>query len=185
MNMNKKLILLAIPAFALLFGSCKPKQSNYKSIYEAAKETEKDNADDDYAIPKITTQDYSKYDDYNVHDDYSDNMNATVKKEFIRPIYDDEESQIKRYSVVIAAMGMKSNAIALQEKMKNNGFYPIIVQNNQGLYRVIIAGSETRSGAVNERNAILSEFRRQGSDEFLRKKYGIPFNDWWILERDR
>ena len=39
--MNKKLIGIGLAlAFLIAFGSCKPKQSAYKSVYEAAKERE-------------------------------------------------------------------------------------------------------------------------------------------------
>lgn len=173
--MTKKIILFGVFASLLAFVSCKPKSSNYKSIYEAAKEAE--GRDDSYTIPQ-TSYDYNQY-----YDDYSDNMNVNVKQEVIRPVYQTDENRLKKYNVVIAAMGMKTNAIALKERMEKAGYQPIVVQNNQGLYRVIIAGSDTRNGAVQERNSILNRFRQEGNNEVLRKKYGIPFDDWWILER--
>lgn len=172
--MNKKIIFLLTLSTLMLLVSCKPKQSNYKSIYETAKEKEGRNE----IIEEVS---------YTIEDEEennnAENMNTAVRKETIKPVLDNEESKIKKYSVVIAAMGMKPNAESLQERMQAAGYETVIVQNNQGMYRVIIAGSGTKEGAISERASILSQFKRQGDNEQLRKKYGIPFNDWWILER--
>lgn len=172
--MNRKIVfLLAVVVAFISMMSCKPKQSNYKSTYEIAKENEKK----DEVIEEVA---------YVVEEEdvvSSENMNTSVRKETITPVVDRDESKIKKYSVVIASMGMKPNAESLQERLQDTGYETIIVQNSQGMYRVIIAGAVSKEGAINERSTILSEFKKQGTNEQLRKKYGIPFNDWWILER--
>lgn len=78
---------------------------------------------------------------------------------------------------------MYENAKTLKARLINDGYNPVIVQNPQGMYRVIIASAATKDQAINDRARILSKFKQQGDDETLRKKYGISFNDWWILER--
>lgn len=81
-------------------------------------------------------------------------------------------------------MGMKPNAESLKSKMEQAGYKIILVQNEQGMYRVIIASADTKEQAVNRRAEILEAFFRQGDQATLQAKYGIPFTDWWILQRE-
>lgn len=170
--MNKKVILYLGFAFSLVFVSCKPKQSNYKSIYETAKDQE-DTQEDVYIEETVYT-----YDSTN-----EDNMNTSVRKEVFTPVTSGDESNLKKYNVVISSLGMYENAQVLKKQLITEGYNPIIVQNSQGMYRVIIASAPTKDQAINDRATILAKFRQQGDNEELRKKYGISFNDWWILER--
>lgn len=172
--MNKKLSVLFLASlFIIAFGSCKPKQSAYKSVYEAAKEREMEQpAEASYEpVSRPATKPTS-------------NFNESVRKERVTPVYDGDASGLKTYNVVIAAMGMKPNAESLKSRMEQAGYRTILVQNEQGMYRVIIASFDSKEQAVSRRAEILEAFFRQGDQESLRVKYGIPFNDWWILQRE-
>lgn len=173
--MNKKLLGLFFASLLIFaFGSCKPKQSSYKSVYEAAKEKEMEEPATSYepvSRPSVTPSTTGQ-------------SNASVRKEKVRPVYDSDASGLKAYSVVIAAMGMKPNAESLKNRMVDAGYNPILVQNEQGMYRVIISSFDTKEEAANSRAQILADFFQQGDSESLRAKYGIPFNDWWILQRE-
>ena len=172
-DMNKKILGLGLLLAAVItFGSCKPKQSAYKSVYEAAKEKDMDETvvvTETVTTATVTPPSYS---------------NESVRKEKIKPVYDSDASKLKAYSVVIAAMSVKPNAESLKQRMEAAGYNVILAQNEQGWYRVIIASCDTKEQAVAQKNEILSRFLSHDSIEALKAKYGIPFNDWWILQRE-
>ncbi len=67
--------------------------------------------------------------------------------------------------------------------MEQEGYKIILAQNEQGMYRVIIASYDDKVAAVNERNTIRDKYLASGSSDVLRRTYGIPFDDLWILQR--
>lgn len=173
--MDKKLIGIGL-ALALLvgFGSCKPKQSAYKSVYEAAKEKEMDEDAPVEAVSKPATKSPS----------YTASTNESVRKEKVTPVYESDASGLKAYSVVIAAMAMKPGAESLKQRFTNDGYNVILARNEQGMYRVIIASYDSKEQAVAKKNEILEEYLSVSDPATLKSKYGIPFNDWWILQRE-
>ena len=172
--MNRKIVGIGLAlACIVAFGSCKPKQSAYKSVYEAAKEREMEE-NTTAVTPTPSTTPSTTY----------TSSSEAVKKEKITPVYESDASGLKVYSVVIAAMSMKPNAESLKSRMEKEGQKIILVQNEQGMYRVIIASYDSKEQAVAKKNEILSTFSALGDSETLRAKYGIPFNDWWILQRE-
>lgn len=172
--MNKLLGLGLVLSLLVAFGSCKPKQSAYQSVYEAAKERELDEN------KTTTTSTNSKP----VYPTYSSNYeNEPVRSEKITAVYDSDASGLRAYSVVIASLSVKPNAEALKSRMEQEGYNVILAQNPQGMYRVIIASYDDKASAVNDRNVIRDKFMSMGSTDFLRKTYGIPFDDLWILQR--
>jgi len=177
-GMSKKLIGIGLAlAFVIAFGSCKPKQSAYKSVYEAAKEREMEDtsasSSSDVTVSKPATT-----------PSYTPPATESVRKEKVTPVYDSDASGLKAYSVVIAAMAMKPGAESLKERMGNEGYNIILVRNESGLYRVIIASYDSKEQAVAKKNEILEKFHSMGTPSQLKSKYGIPFDDWWILQRE-
>jgi len=173
--MNRKLIGIGLAlACVIAFGSCKPKQSAYKSVYESAKEREvEENATStSVSRPAETTPTYTS------------TSTESVRKEKVTPVYESDASGLKAYSVVIAAMAMKPGAESLKQRMENEGYNVILARNDQGMYRVIIASYDSKDQAVAKKNEILEKFSTMGDPATLRSKYGIPFNDWWILQRE-
>lgn len=172
--MNKKLIGIGL-ALALLvaFGSCKPKQSAYKSVYEAAKEKEVEETTPTETVSKPAT----KAPTYSA-------SNESVRKEKVTPVYESDASGLKAYSVVIAAMAMKPGAESLKQRFTNDGYNVILARNEQGMYRVIIASYDSKEQAVAKKNEILEKYLSGSDQATLKSKYGIPFNDWWILQRE-
>ena len=152
----KKIGLLGIAlCLVLVFGtSCKSKQSAYKSAYEQAKAremVEPANDDDIYPVSKpITTSD--------------------ARQERITPIAGENASGIKLYSVVIGSFTNRTNAYSLKERMQNEGYAPILAENEQGMMRVILTSHDTRSEAERSRQTI-------------RSKYYPNYQDAWLLER--
>lgn len=174
--MDKKLIGIGL-ALALLvgFGSCKPKQSAYKSVYEAAKEKEMDeDATPTETVSKPATKSPS----------YTASTTESVRKEKVTPVYESDASGLKAYSVVIAAMAMKPGAESLKQRFTNDGYSVILARNEQGMFRVIIASYDSKEQAVAKKNEILEKYLSGSDQATLKSKYGIPFNDWWILQRE-
>lgn len=172
--MNKLLGFGLALSLLVAFGSCKPKQSAYKSVYEAAKERELEENKAQPAAPVTKQPTYPAY---------TDASNEKVRTEKITPVYDTDAAGLRAYSVVIASLSVKPNAEALKARMEQEGYKIILAQNEQGMYRVIIASYDDKVAAVNQRNAIRDKYLASGSADALRRTYGIPFDDLWILQR--
>lgn len=167
----KRIHLALILVTLLLVGvSCKPKQSAYKQVYEAAKQKEMQEA----ASQPTVVKDASPLPPVEV----------SVRKEKVEPVYATDAAGLRKYSVVIASLSVKLNAESLKSRMEDEGHKIILAENEQGMYRVIIASYDDRSVAESKREEIYSQYSAKGNTEYLRKTYGVPFNDLWILERE-
>jgi cell division protein FtsN len=138
--------------------SCKSKQKAYKAAYEQAKENE--------------VVDYSAEDDDEEIAPVSKSKTATslARQERISAIAGENANGIKLYSVVIGSFRNQTNAYSLKERMQDEGYMPILGENEQGMLRVILTSHETRQEAERSREAV-------------RSKYYPNFQDAWILER--
>ena len=182
--MSKKVIGIGfIMACLVLFGSCKPKQSAYKSVYEAAKEREleenKNTLNTSVSSPKTTPSYNTTPNPYTPV-----TTNETVRKEKLTPATETDASNLRAYSVVVAAMALRPSAESLKERLSAEGYNIILALNEQNMYRVIIASCDTKEEAVARKNQILSDFTSKSDLQTLKSKFGIPFNDWWILQRE-
>ena len=52
------------------------------------------------------------------------------------------------------------------------------------MYRVIVASYDDKNQAAAKREDIYRTYSAKGNTDFLRRTYGVPFNDLWILERE-
>lgn len=179
--MNKVLGIGLMLSLVIAFGSCKPKQSAYKAAYEAAKEreVEENSNNSNSAVVQSKKPTYPTY-NYEVE---SEVENETVRTEKITAVYDSDASGLRNYSVVIASLSVKPNAEALKARMEQDGYNPILAQNEQGMYRVIISSFDDKASAVNSKNSIKQKYLAKGSTDYLKKTYGIPFEDIWVLQR--
>ena len=135
--------------------SCKSKQSAYKAAYEQAKEREMTNSEPvEEQITPVTKATTS----------------TATRQEKITPISGENPEGIKLYSVVIGSFKNKTNAYSLKERMQNEGYMPVLGENEQGMLRVILTSHETRKEAEKSRDAI-------------RAKFFPNFQDAWLLER--
>ena len=152
--MKSKFLLWGF-AFALLFtlGSCKSKESAYKSVYEKAQQKQ---------IDAVTPAPAPKPAPAPSTDD------VTVRKEKVTAI---EGSGLKRFNVVVGSFINKTNASSLKERMQDQGYQAILAQNQQDMYRVIIASFDDRASAAAERDK-------------LKYEYYPDFQDVWILEQE-
>lgn len=161
-------LILAI--LMVLGSSCKPKQSAYKQVYEAAKEKEMQQT---ASQPTTVVKDATSLPPVEV----------SVRKEKVEPVYATDAAELKKFSVVIASLSVKLNAESLKTRMENEGHQVILAQNEQGMFRVIVASYDNKEQAAAKREEIYNSYSAIGNTDYLRKTYGVPFNDLWILER--
>ena len=135
--------------------SCKSKQSAYKAAYEQAKEREisSDEPTDEEIAPVTKSKD-----------------SGETRQEKITPVEGEDADAIKLYSVVVGSFKNRTNAFSLKERMQNEGYTPVLGENEQGMLRVIVTSFETKAEAEKSRDAI-------------RAKYAPNFQDAWVLER--
>ena len=151
----KKIGMLCMAlCLTMAFGtSCKSKQSAYRSAYEQAKAretTQPANNDVNPVSKPITTNE--------------------TRQERITPIAGENVSGLRLYSVVIGSFSNRTNAYSLKERMQNDGYMPILAENDQRMLRVILTSHDNRADAERSRDAI-------------RSKYYPNFQDAWILQR--
>ena len=135
--------------------SCKSKQSAYKAAYEQAKEREisSDEPSEEEIAPVTKSKDAGE-----------------TRQEKITPVEGEDGDAIKLYSVVVGSFKNRTNAFSLKERMQNEGYTPVLGENEQGMLRVIVTSFETKAEAEKSRDAI-------------RSKYRPNFQDAWVLER--
>lgn len=169
----KKLMIYSFALMSLMVftTSCKPKQSAYKQVYEAAREREMQEAAS--GSNQVVVKDAASLPPVEV----------SVRKEKVEAVNSVDAANLKKYSVVIASLSVKLNAESLKSRMENEGYNVILAQNEQGMYRVIVASHDDKDTAAAKRDEIYQKYSAKGDTEFLRKNYGVPFNDLWLLER--
>ena len=153
--MKKLGLFIMTLCLVLAFGtSCKSKQSAYQAAYEQAKAREmaQQQADDD--ITPVTKPIASN----------------DTRQERITPVAGENASGIRLYSVVIGSFTNSTNAYSLKERMQNEGYTPVLAENEQRMLRVIVTSFDTRVDAERSRDAI-------------RSRYYPNFQDAWILQR--
>lgn len=160
--MNKIWLFGAAFCMMLAFGSCKSKQSVYKAAYEKARDREMPDAPvvEDELVEEEVIAPVSK----------PRTSGAAVRQERVTPVAGENADGLKQYSVVIGSFKNKTNATSLKERMQNDGYTPILAQNEQGMYRVIITSFDYKADAADSRDAI-------------KAKYAPNFQDAWILQQ--
>ncbi|MDO5035387.1 MAG: SPOR domain-containing protein [Porphyromonas sp.] len=154
--MTKKVLLsVATLALVLVSTSCKPKESAYKAAYEKAKQREVAAAAtkpaSDEVVPVVVPAE----------------PEADVRSERVTPAAGEDANGLKAYSVVIGSFQNVTNARSLKERMAKNGYNPVLAQNEEGLYRVIVTSFDNKEDAIRSREAIKSMFAPLFADAWL------------------
>lgn len=153
-----KKILLFGAAICCMFamGSCKSKSSAYKTAYEQAKATDESNWEDEEEDSEVLTSEEISY--------------ASVKQEKVTAVKGEDASGLRKYSVVIGSFKNSTNAFSLKERMIEEGYRPVVAENDYGMLRVIVTSFDSKPDAARSRDAI-------------KAKFAPNFHDAWILER--
>lgn len=160
--MKKSLMLCAGLCLAIAMASCSgSKESAYKKAYEKAKAQEAQQAE--VAAPQeeapVVTPLVEKPATQTTVIDNTDN--ATVRTEAVTLV---DGNGLKDFSVVVGSFSLKSNALGLQQRLKNQG-HPAQVAYNPSInyYRVIVSTFDNKAAAVQSRN----QFRATYPDAWL------------------
>ena len=160
--MKKRLMLCAGLCLAMAMASCSgSKESAYKKAYEKAKA--QDAQQTEVAAPQeeapVVTPLVEKPATQTTVIDNTDN--ATVRTEAVTLV---DGNGLKDFSVVVGSFSLKSNALGLQQRLKNQG-HPAQVAYNPSInyYRVIVSTFDNKASAVQSRN----QFRATYPDAWL------------------
>ena len=160
--MKKSLMLCAGLCLAMAMASCSgSKESAYKKAYEKAKAQEAQQTE--VAAPQeeapVVTPLVEKPATQTTVIDNTDN--ATVRTEAVTLV---DGNGLKDFSVVVRSFSLKSNALGLQQRLKNQG-HPAQVAYNPSInyYRVIVSTFDNKASAVQSRN----QFRATYPDAWL------------------
>jgi cell division protein FtsN len=138
-----------------MLGSCKSKSSAYKTAYEQAKSNDSNWEDEEDETEVLTSEEISY---------------ESVKQENVKLASGEDATGLKKYSVVIGSFKNRTNAYSLKERMIDEGYRPVVAENDFGMLRVIVTSFDSKADAARSRDAIKS-------------KYAPNFQDAWLLER--
>ncbi len=94
-------------------------------------------------------------------------MAAEERRESVRAI---DDAKINAYSIVVGSFKQITNARSLRDRLIADGYPAVVMQNAQGMYRVIISSYVTREQAREERIKIIKQYPH--------------FTKTWILVQD-
>jgi len=154
--MKKILLMGAAICAVFMMSSCKSKESAYKKAYEKAKAQQAQTVTPMTTTPvqQVTTQTVTPVTTTPVAD-YS---NVAVRNENVAFV---EGSPLKQYGVVVASVTIKSNGVALMQKLAGQGYNSCVAQaqvNGQTFYRVVACSFDTKPEAAQKRAQLEGQY---------------------------
>ena len=156
--MKKILLLGAAVCAVFMMSSGKSKESAYNKAYEKAKaqqtQTTVTPAVSTTPVQQVTTQTVTPVTTTPVAD-YS---NVQVRNENVSFV---EGSPLKQYGVVVASVTIKSNGVALMQKLAGQGYNSCVAQaqvNGQTFYRVVACSFDTKADAAQKRAQLEGQY---------------------------
>ena len=154
--MKKILLMGAAVCAVFMMSSCKSKESAYKKAYEKAKAQQAQTVTPMTTTPvqQVTTQTVTPVTTTPVAD-YS---NVSVRNENVAFV---EGSPLKQYGVVVASVTIKSNGVALMQKLAGQGYNSCVAQaqvNGQTFYRVVACSFDTKPEAAQKRAQLEGQY---------------------------
>lgn len=156
----KKSVLFGLLSVALVFTSCKSKESAYKQAYEAAKaqETAQVQVNAPVAVTPVATAPAA--DDYDA---------TPVRQEQVAAV--SVSGELKAYSVVCGSFSLQANAQNLKDYLVGEGYKAGIVKNvEKNMFRVIIGSYDTKVEAAQARESFKVKYPSR-----------VNFQGSWIL----
>lgn len=154
--MKKILLMGAAVCAVFMMSSCKSKESAYKKAYEKAKaqQTEAVTTTTTTPVQQVTTQTVTPVTTTPV----TDYGNVAVRNESVAFV---EGSPLKQYGVVVASVTIKSNGVALMQKLAAQGYNSCVAQaqvNGQTFYRVVACSYDTKADAAQKRAQLEGQY---------------------------
>lgn len=156
----KKTILFGTAAIiALAMSSCKSGESAYKKAYEKSQAQELAVKPVETTAPvavtpvETTTTTTTTETATTATPDYS---NVSVRTEDVSLV---AGSGLKAYSVVVGSFGIETNAVNLQNKLKEQGYDAQVAKSTENMYRVIISTHNEKAAAAQMRDKVISQYQ--------------------------
>jgi len=154
--MKKILLMGAAVCAVFMMSSCKSKESAYKKAYEKAKaqQTEAVTTTTTTPVQQVTTQTVTPVTTTPV----TNYGNVAVRNESVAFV---EGSPLKQYGVVVASVTIKSNGVALMQKLAGQGYNSCVAQaqvNGQTFYRVVACSYDTKADAAQKRAQLEGQY---------------------------
>lgn len=160
--MKKILYVCAAVCAVFMMSSCKSKESAYKKAYEKAKAQQTQTVTPvttTTPVQQVTTQTVTPVTTTPVTTTpVADYSNVSVRNESVTFV---EGSPLKQYGVVVASVTIKSNGVALMQKLAAQGYNSCVAQaqvNGQTFYRVVAASYDTKPEAAQKRSQLEGQY---------------------------
>ena len=151
--MNKKFFIVPAMVMMIAFAGCK---SQYTAAYNEA--------NSGTATPKQEVVEQDNTTDYLASKTAQPTEPENIRSENYTVVTGDE-SLLKHYNVVVGSFGKQENAIRLHQALQSE-YRPLVVMNENGMYRVVISTHDT----YQEAKAQIS-------------KINATYPDAWVLVR--
>ena len=152
--MKKILLMGAAVCAVFMMSSWKSKESADKKAYEKAKAQQTETTTTT-PVQQVTTQTTVTPVTTAPVADYS---NVAVRNESVAFV---EGSPLKQYGVVVASVTIKSNGVALMQKLAGQGYNSCLAQaqvNGQTFYRVVACSYDTKPEAAQKRDQLEGQY---------------------------
>ena len=152
--MKKSVLMGSALIVGFAMSSCKSGESAYKKAYEKAQ------AQQSTATVNTVNSDQTQNNTVSVTPvqtvtpttDYS---NVSVRSEDVTLV---NGTGLKAYSVVVGSFGVQANAVALQNKLKGQGYQAQVVKSPSNMYRVVLSTHNDKVSAAQSRDKVRSTY---------------------------
>ena len=168
--MKKTILMGSALMMAFAMSSCKSGESAYKKAYEKAQAQQTTSTTVtlvNTATPETTTttpvavtpvetvttvETTTTVETVTPVTDYS---NVTVRTEDVTLV---NGTGLRAYSVVVGSFGVQANAVALQNKLKGQGYQSQVVKSPSNMYRVILSTHDDKVSAAQSRDKVRATY---------------------------
>ena len=153
----KKVVLFGLGMCTILaFSSCKTgKESAYKKAYEKAQEQELATSQESAPVEVVTPVVSAPVTP--AQPKVVEAAPAGTRQERVTVVSGD--AQLKRFSVVCGAFGVKANAEGVKQRLTGDGYNALVVFNaERNLYRVVVSTFDDRAAAEQSRDAFKARY---------------------------
>ena len=153
----KKTVLFGTAAIiALAMSSCKSGESAYKKAYEKSQAQEAAVKPAETTAPVAVTPVETTTTTEATTTATPDYSNVSVRTEDVSLV---AGSGLKAYSVVVGSFGIETNAVNLQNKLKEQGYDAQVAKSTENMYRVIISTHNEKAAAAQMRDKVISQYQ--------------------------
>ena len=151
--MKKSVLMGSALIMAFAMSSCKSGESAYKKAYEKAQAQQ--------ASTSVTTAETEQMSNtvavtpVQTVTPTTDYSNVSVRSEDVTLV---NGTGLKAYSVVVGSFGVQANAVALQNKLKGQGYQAQVVKSPSNMYRVVLSTHNDKVSAAQSRDKVRSTY---------------------------